>query len=152
MRRFAPPTSTSPEVHTEIEKNATAVSRDRNEPMTRPCTPRCAEEDTALLVPLRGPNSAIGARISEPEDQPGSVADRPSRNDSPNRIGNAAEHDGGDGVGAAEDEAEQIERARGALVVGNGFDAVGLDLGGLGRCGDRGGFASSHDDPCASGM
>ena len=87
IARFAPPTSTSPELQTEIEKNATAVSSDRNDPMTRPCTPRCAEDDTALLVPLRGPNKAIGARIVAPATSPSSVASSASRKDSPKMIG-----------------------------------------------------------------
>ena len=40
---------------TESEKKAMAVNSDRNEPTIRPCTPKCAPEDTALLVPLIGP-------------------------------------------------------------------------------------------------
>lgn len=87
--RCAPPTRASPELHTEIEKNATAVSSDRNEPTTRPCTPRCAEEETALLVPLTGPNTAIGHRIRAPATTPSSVAARPCQKERPNRIGKA---------------------------------------------------------------
>lgn len=85
--RLAPPMSTSPELHTEIEKNASAVSRERNEPTIRPCTPRWAEELTELLVPLRGPNSAIGARTTAPSSSPSSVASRPWAKESPKRIG-----------------------------------------------------------------
>ena len=64
----------------------------------------------------------------------------------------AAEHDGGDGVGATEHQPEQVERTGGALGVGDRFDAVRLDLGDLrGRLerpvGGRGhrGFRSGQD-------
>src|SRR5690606_14609504 len=87
--RCAPPTSASPEDHTEIEKNAIAVSSDRNEPTIRPCTPRWAEEETALLVPLSGPNSDSGARMSAPTSRPSTVAANPCQNDRPNRMGKA---------------------------------------------------------------
>lgn len=87
--RCAPPTRASPELHTEIEKNATAVSRDRNEPTTRPCTPRCAEEATALLVPLTGPNIAIGHRIRAPTTTPRRVAASPCQKERPKRMGKA---------------------------------------------------------------
>ncbi len=120
MARLAPPTRTSPELHTEMEKNAIAVSSDRKDPMTRPCTPRCADEDTALLVPFRGPNSAIGARIVAPSPSPSRVADSVSRNEQPEDDREAAEHDGGDGVGATEHRAEQVERTGGPLRVGIG--------------------------------
>ena len=70
-------------------KKATAVSSDRNEPTTRPCTPRWALELTALFVPLTGPNTAIGASTSAPRTRPTTVAAAPCQNESPNRIGNA---------------------------------------------------------------
>src|SRR4051794_24755507 len=88
-RRWAPPTSASPELQTEMLKKATAVSSDRNEPTTRPCTPRWALELTALFVPLTGPNTAIGASTSAPRTRPTTVAAAPCQNESPNKIGNA---------------------------------------------------------------
>ena len=87
MARFAPPTRTSPDVQTDMEKNATAVNSDRNDPMTRPCTPRCADDETALLVPLRGPNNAIGDRIVAPRIRPRRVASSASRKDKPKMMG-----------------------------------------------------------------
>src|SRR6478736_4144318 len=87
--RFRPPTKASPELHTEIEKNAVAVRRDRKEPTIRPWTPRCAEDETALLVPLVGPKTAIGAKRRAPTTSPVTVAARPCQNESPNRIGKA---------------------------------------------------------------
>lgn len=39
----------------------------------------------------------------------------------------AAEHGGGEGIGAAEDHAEQIDRRGVAFVVGNLFDPEGFD-------------------------
>ena len=84
-------------------------------------------------------------RAEEQPEQCGEqgVAERQAEDDR-----EAAEHDGGDGVGAAEDQPEQIERARGAFVVGDGFDAVRLDFGDLGRCGERGCVRGGHDGPC----
>ena len=70
-------------------KNATAVSSDRNDPTTRPCTPRCALELTALFVPFAGPKTAIGASTSAPSTSPRTVAAAPCQNESPKRIGNA---------------------------------------------------------------
>ncbi len=89
IRRFAPPTSASPELHTDSEKKAIAVSSDRNEPTIRPCTPKCAPEDTALLVPLIGPNKPIGARISAPTSTPSTIAQTPAWKERPNSTGNA---------------------------------------------------------------
>src|SRR5690606_6638687 len=43
--------------------------------------------------------------------------------------GEGAEHAGREGVGAAEGEPEQVERARRAVGVGDPFDPVRLDLG-----------------------
>ncbi len=39
-----------------------------------------------------------------------------------------AEHGGGEGIGSAEDQAKQVPRAGGSLVVRNLFDSVGFDL------------------------
>ncbi|MCY1186837.1 hypothetical protein D9M73_277480 [compost metagenome] len=64
-----------------------AVSSDRNEPTIRPCTPKCAPEDTALLVPLIGPNRPMGARISAPTSTPSTIAATPAWNDRPNSTG-----------------------------------------------------------------
>ncbi len=72
-----------------MEKNASAVSSERNDPTTRPCTPRWAEEDTALLVPFVGPKTAMGASRRAPTTRPVTVAASPCQNDRPNRIGNA---------------------------------------------------------------
>jgi hypothetical protein len=41
-----------------------------------------------LLVPLRGPNSAMGLRITAPTTNPATIAVNPCQNDNPNRIGN----------------------------------------------------------------
>ncbi len=60
-----------------------AVSNERNEPTIRPCTPKCAPDDTALLVPLSGPNRPMGARMIEPTRTP-SKAQTPAWNDRPN--------------------------------------------------------------------
>lgn len=57
--------------------------------MILPCTPRCADDETALFVPLRGPNTAIGASSSAPMSSPTSIAARPCQKERPNRIGNA---------------------------------------------------------------
>ena len=76
--RLAPPINASPELQTDNEKKAMAVSSDRNEPTIRPCTPKCAPEDTALLVPLSGPNKPMGARISEPSNTPSTIAQAPA--------------------------------------------------------------------------
>ncbi len=81
------PTSASPLTHTLMEKKAVAVSNDRNDPMTRPAVPKWAPEDTALLVPVRGPNRPIGARMTAPTTTPSSVASTASRSDSPKAIG-----------------------------------------------------------------
>jgi hypothetical protein len=79
----------SPLVKIEIAKNVTAVSRDRNEPTIRPTTPKCAPLETALFVPLTGPNSAMGARMSPPTTIPSRTASTPSQKDRPkSRIGN----------------------------------------------------------------
>ena len=64
-----------------------AVSSDKNEPTTRPRTPKWAPELTALLVPVVGPNRPIGIRISAPTRTPRTVAAAASQNDSPSRIG-----------------------------------------------------------------
>ncbi len=93
----------------------------------RPCTPKCAPEETALLVPLSGPNRPIGARISAPsvtlqQDRP-----QPGLEGQPEEHRKAAEHGGGEGIGAAEDHAEQIDRRGVAFVVGNLFDPEGFD-------------------------
>ncbi len=40
-----------------------------------------------------------------------------------------AEHGGGECVGAAEDQAEQVQRGGVALIVGDLLDAIGLDTG-----------------------
>src|SRR5690606_21297176 len=87
IRRLAPPTSASPELQTESEKNAIAVNNDRKEPTIRPCTPKCAPEDTALLVPLIGPNRPIGARINAPSTTPSTIAQTPAWKDRPNSTG-----------------------------------------------------------------
>ena len=56
----------------------------------RPTTPKCAPLETALLVPLTGPNSAIGIRISPPITTPSTAARKPCQNESPKmRIGKA---------------------------------------------------------------
>jgi len=64
-----------------------AVSSDRNEPTIRPRTPTCAPEETALLVPVFGPNRPIGARISAPTTTPSTVANTARGSVSPNMIG-----------------------------------------------------------------
>ena len=64
------------------------MSSDRNEPRTRPRTPKCAPEDTALLVPVNGPNRPIGIRINAPTRTPSTVAATASHSDSPSRMGN----------------------------------------------------------------
>ena len=79
----------SPLAQTLMEKNATAVSRLKKEPRMRPTTPKCALEDTALLVPVRGPNSAIGARMTAPVRTPATVAANACQNESPKMIGKA---------------------------------------------------------------
>ncbi|MNP53304.1 hypothetical protein D3C76_1477700 [compost metagenome] len=84
---MAPPTRASPELHTDREKNATAVSSDRKEPTIRPCTPKWAPEDTALLVPLRAPNKPIGARIRAPTATPRMIDHKPASKDNPNSTG-----------------------------------------------------------------
>ena len=53
----------------------------------RPCTPKCAPEETALLVPLSGPNRPIGARISAPSVTPSRIAHSPAWKDSPKSTG-----------------------------------------------------------------
>src|SRR6476659_8665809 len=87
-RRFAPPTSASPELHTEMEKKANAVRSERKDPTTRPCTPRCPDDETALFIPLVGPKTAIGQRIRPPTTTPRTVASSASLKDSPKRMGN----------------------------------------------------------------
>jgi hypothetical protein len=79
----------SPLAQTLIEKNATAVSKLRKEPRIRPTTPKCALEDTALFVPVRGPKMAIGARMSEPRSTPSTVAATACQKDNPKMMGNA---------------------------------------------------------------
>src|ERR1700690_894417 len=79
----------SPLDHTLIEKNATAVSKLRKEPIIRPTTPKCALEETALFVPVSGPNIAMGARTSSPKATPRTVAASPCQKDSPKMMGNA---------------------------------------------------------------
>ena len=66
-----------------------AVSRLRNEPTIRPTTPKCALEETALLVPLSGPNMAIGPSTSAPTATPKAFAAMACQNDRPNMMGNA---------------------------------------------------------------
>src|SRR5919107_3724731 len=66
-----------------------AVSSDRNEPTIRPRTPNTAPDDTALFVPVRGPNSPIGMRISAPTTTPVTVAATACHQDSPSTTGNA---------------------------------------------------------------
>src|SRR5690606_14046320 len=89
MNLAAPPTSASPEDHTEMEKKVIAVSRERKDPTIRPCTPKCAEDETALLVPLAGPNSAMGASRRAPATRPSRVAATPCQNERPKRMGKA---------------------------------------------------------------
>jgi hypothetical protein len=79
----------SPLAQTLIEKNATAVNRLRNDPRMRPTTPKWALEDTALLVPVSGPNRPMGARINEPSMTPSTVAATDCQKDSPNMMGKA---------------------------------------------------------------
>jgi hypothetical protein len=125
---LAPPISASPELHTESEKKAMAVNSDRKEPTTRPCTPKCAPEDTALLVPLIGPNSPMGARISEPSNTPSTIAQTPRLERQAEQYREAAEYGGGKGVGTTEDHSEQVRRACGAFAVRDLFDPVGFNL------------------------
>jgi len=67
----------------------------------------------------------------------------------PQGDGEGAEQDGGEGVGAAELDPEQVERSRRAVGVGDRVDAVLLDVGDLGtwggdvRRGGRGAHAGS---------
>ena len=73
-----------------MEKNATAVSSDRNEPTTRPCTPRWALELTALFVPLTGSEHRHRGEHERAERRGrGRVAAAPCQKESPNRIGKA---------------------------------------------------------------
>src|ERR1700761_9368624 len=87
--RCAAPITASPLDQTLIAKNAIAVNRLRNEPTIRPTTPKCALEETALLVPLMGPKMAIGANTSAPTATPRVVAATDCQKDSPNMMGNA---------------------------------------------------------------
>jgi hypothetical protein len=41
----------------------------------------------------------------------------------------APQYRSGEGIGAAEDQAEQVKRGGVALIVGDLFDAIGLDTG-----------------------
>ncbi len=132
-----PPTRTSPDVHTEIEKNATAVNSDRNDPMTRPCTPRCADDETALLVPLRGPNNAIGARIAAPRITPSRVASSASRKDRPKMIGKLPSTTVAMVLAPPKTSRNRSSGPGGAFGVRDRFDAVRLDFGDLGRGGER---------------
>src|ERR1700693_3669059 len=88
MRRAAPRTA-SPLDQTLMAKKAIAVSRLRKEPTIRPTTPKCALEDTALLVPLMGPKIAIGARTNAPTPTPSRLASTACDRDRPNMIGKA---------------------------------------------------------------
>ena len=63
------------------------MSSDRNEPSTRPRTPKWAPEDTALLVPVSGPNRPMGIKNSAPTSTPTTVAATACHSDSPSRIG-----------------------------------------------------------------
>ena len=51
-----------------------AVSSDKKDPRIRPRTPKWAPEETALLVPVSGPNQPIGIRMREPTSTPSNVA------------------------------------------------------------------------------
>ncbi len=64
-----------------------AVSSERNEPTTRPRTPKNAPEETALFVPVRGPKSPIGMRKRMPTATPSSTAATACQNESPSAIG-----------------------------------------------------------------
>ncbi len=55
--------------------------------MNRPATPKCAPLETALLVPLLAPNSAIGARNAAPMAEPAMTEEALDHQLSPNRIG-----------------------------------------------------------------
>ena len=49
--------------------------------------PKCAPDDTGSLVPLRGPNRLIGARMQVPASTPSTIAQTPALNDSPTSTG-----------------------------------------------------------------
>src|ERR1700677_4456513 len=85
----AAPTTASPLDQTLMAKKAIAVSRLRNEPTIRPTTPKCALEETALLVPLIGPNTDMGARINDPITTPQTAAALACQKESPNMMGKA---------------------------------------------------------------
>src|SRR5580704_137300 len=79
----------SPLDHTLMAKNATAASRLRNDPTILPTTPKCALEETALLVPFIGPKIDIGARTRDPIPSPSTEAVTACLNDNPNMMGKA---------------------------------------------------------------
>ena len=66
-----------------------AVNKLKNEPTMRPTTPKCALDETALLVPVSGPKSAIGARMTAPVTTPTTVAAAACQNERPKMMGNA---------------------------------------------------------------
>src|ERR1700722_12312535 len=88
-KRCTAPTTASPLDQTLIEKNEMAVRRLKNEPTMRPTTPKCALDDTALLVPVSGAKIAIGARMMAPVNTPTIVAASPCQNDRPKMMGKA---------------------------------------------------------------
>src|ERR1700722_6587815 len=81
--------SASPLDQTLIAKKATAVKRLRNEPTILPTTPKWALDETALLVPFAGPNTAIGDSTHAPMNTPSVVASSACKKDNPNMIGKA---------------------------------------------------------------
>src|SRR5258708_12102498 len=72
-----------------MEKKHMAVNKLKNEPTIRPTTPKCALEETALLVPVSGPKIAIGARMTAPVRTPATVAANACQNESPKMMGKA---------------------------------------------------------------
>jgi hypothetical protein len=86
--RATPDTTASPLVHTVIATNPSAENNARDVPMNRPATPKCAPEETALFVPVRGAMSPIGASASPPTKQPAMIDAIEAQKLSPNRIGN----------------------------------------------------------------
>ena len=57
--------------------------------MKRPRMPKNAPLDTVMLVPVRGPMSAVGSTARVPSAVPTAIEVTVCQNDSPNRIANA---------------------------------------------------------------
>jgi hypothetical protein len=82
------PASASPPVQMESAANAREAVASRNDPMSRPATPKYAPLETGLLVPVRGPIRPIGASRAAPNAEPTTTELAACHQLSPKLIGN----------------------------------------------------------------